>query len=88
MKRRLLIDTKPPKTYAEFDQVAGCPACCRRDKSAEFFVCSVCWPRVPAKDRIQLNAMRLRGQDCRSKLACVVRKLAASGGGPVDPIFR
>ncbi len=88
MSRRLYIDKPRPKTYAEFDNVAGCPSCRRHDKSAEFFVCSVCWPRVPAPDRTQLNAMRLRGQDCRSKLASVVRKLQENGGGPVDPIFR
>ncbi len=76
------------ETGAEFDNRIGCPACARRDKGAEFFVCTVCWPKIPGGDRQQLNAMRLRKQCCRSKLASVVRALKEAGCGEVHLLLR
>lgn len=52
-----------------------CPVCGRRDST--LFVCSQCWPKVPAKDRHQLGEMHRRGQETTSKVAKIVRNLKA-----------
>jgi predicted amidophosphoribosyltransferase len=58
-----------------------CPAC-GREQSGVVFVCSVCWWKVPPKDRAQIHAMQLRRQDTKTKLAKIVRNLKAKQGAP------
>lgn len=50
-----------------------CPVCGRQDRT--LFVCSSCWIKVPAKDRVQLGNMHFRKLDTTSKVASIVRKL-------------
>jgi predicted amidophosphoribosyltransferase len=53
-----------------------CPACGRHEDGVAF-VCSACWARVPAPDRVALGGMLRRKASTTSKVAKIVRDLKA-----------
>lgn len=56
------------------EENAHCPACGAHRKG-RIFTCEKCWREIPTNDRVQLAAMRRRGNETTSKLASVVREL-------------
>jgi hypothetical protein len=58
---------------------------CSADLAGLHYFCRSCFMKAPAKLRTHLYAMHARGQDCRSKVAQIVRALEAEEAAPPSP---